>query len=293
MHGRVKEMSVLERAEQFLLTDARLLERRLFGHLFHDSSVGTVVAAVLAYQNRDGGFGHALEPDLRTATSQPIFCELGLKALLDADPNHAPSEVIALRACNFLEGVADEHGAVSPALPGAADDPCADHWRIVQWATAPAVNPTASIAAHLHALGVDHPWRDRATKWSLKQIETETFSSAHTLRCALVLAEQLGREDLVERVIGQLADAEWFHADVPVTTYGQTPLHFAPTPDSPARPHFEDATIEAHLDDLASHQQEDGGWPIRWEAPGPVAVAEWRGIWTLDALRTLRAYGRI
>ena len=40
------------------------------------------VAEVLrGYVNPDGGFGSALEPDLRTSESQPIFVEVGLQAL--------------------------------------------------------------------------------------------------------------------------------------------------------------------------------------------------------------------
>jgi hypothetical protein len=81
--------------------------------------------------------------------------------------------------------------------------------------------------------------------------------------------------------------------ETPVRTYGLTPLHFAPAPDSPLRRLFDDAVIEAHLDDLAGRQQNDGGWPIHWAPPEGAATDEWRGRWTLDALRTLRAYGRI
>jgi len=39
--------------------------------------------------------------------------------------------------------------------------------------------------------------------------------------------------------------------------------------------------------------QPDGGWAITWEPPGTSATLEWRGIETLRALRTLRAYGRL
>ena len=42
-----------------------------------------------------------------------------------------------------------------------------------------------------------------------------------------------------------------------------TPLNFAPRPQSLARRLFSDEVIEAHLDALASVQQEDGGWPVQ------------------------------
>ncbi|MHC4135554.1 MAG: hypothetical protein ACYS0K_11270 [Planctomycetota bacterium] len=278
---------VLGRAREFLVRDARLLERRLFEYHFDNGSGDAVIVALRAFQNRDGGFGHGLEPDLRAPASQPIHVEIALQALRDTDVRDSD---LAARACAFLEGVAGPDGAVSPALPGAADYPCASHFEL-DWAVTPDVNPTAAIAGHLHALGVEHPWLDRATAWCLRAIEERTFQSAHTLKAALLLVE--GRPALLERVMGQFANAEWFTLDVPVREYTLTPLHVAPTPDAPARAFFTDDVIEAHLDDLIERQQEDGGWPIHWEAPGPAAVCEWRGRWTLDALLALRAYGRI
>jgi hypothetical protein len=72
-----------------------------------------------------------------------------------------------------------------------------------------------------------------------------------------------------------------------------TPLDFAPYPDSIARRLFDEATIEAHLDHLAASQADDGGWTFNWLAWSPVAASEWRGSRTMDALRTLRANGRL
>ncbi len=46
------------------------------------------------------------------------------------------------------------------------------------------------------------------------------------------------------------------------------------------------------LDFLANEQQGDGGWPIRWRQWAPGTALECRPIVTVEALRTLRAYGR-
>ncbi|MFE2253135.1 hypothetical protein ACFXC2_41465, partial [Streptomyces lavendulae] len=46
------------------------------------------------------------------------------------------------------------------------------------------------------------------------------------------------------------------------------------------------------LDFLAAEQQPDGGWPVRRRAWAPGSSLERRPIATLEALLTLRAYGR-
>ena len=72
-----------------------------------------------------------------------------------------------------------------------------------------------------------------------------------------------------------------------------TPLHLAPTPESPWRAFFSDAVIEAHLDRLVAGQQDDGGWPITWDPTSEASRCEWRAIWTVEAVSKLAAYGRL
>ena len=68
-----------ERASDFLLRNARLIERRLFAARFRGAPTEGVVTALRAYQNEDGGFGLALEPDLRGPDSQPLHVDMAAK----------------------------------------------------------------------------------------------------------------------------------------------------------------------------------------------------------------------
>ena len=63
----------LARARSFILTHARLLERRLYGVHFEGDPPDSIGRIIRAYQNPDGGLGHALEADIRCQESQPIF----------------------------------------------------------------------------------------------------------------------------------------------------------------------------------------------------------------------------
>ena len=284
--------NVLSNARRFILTHARLLERRLFEVRFADATPACVAEVVRAYCNPDGGLGHALEPDLRCAESQPLFVEVGLAALREAgcrDPE------LALSVCPFLESVSDERGLVPPLLETAHRSPHAPHWS--QSPLVPDPNPTAGICGLLHYQGIQHPWLSRATETCCAMLTADPPLEAHTLLSAARLADHLPDRTLGQRLFDAIAStlprARFFIPDASVQSYGLTPLDFAPDLSSTWRALFSEEQIDGHLQELMDRQQPDGGWPISWDAPGPAAVLEWRGRWTLDAICRLAAYGRI
>src|SRR5262245_38855892 len=88
-HAPVTENDVpagerLGRARDFLLGNARLVERAAFDVCSCNADADRLVDALAAYRNADGGFGHALEPDLRVPLSQPLHTEFALQTLMDA-----------------------------------------------------------------------------------------------------------------------------------------------------------------------------------------------------------------
>ena len=279
------------RGRDFVYREGRLLERRLFAALFEDGPASAVVDCLRGYQNADGGFGHALEPDKRAPSSQPLDVLIALEAVAAAG---AIDEQMIRRGCDFLETVADDRGALPPVLPSIAGFPRADHWGDGEFP--PGALPTVGIAALLDKLGVDHPWRRRVDTFCWHVVEVQPPDDAHALReCFAFLEHAPDRPRAKAAGVGlarALPQARWFLPDASFDEYGLTPLHFAPTPDSRWRALFSDEQIEAHLDRLATDQQGDGGWPLAWQPPSAASNLDWRGIETLRALRVLVAYGR-
>src|SRR5258708_603792 len=99
----------LKSAADFIWRNSRLLERTMFAHAFHGGSADAVSAAVLAYRNVDGGFGNAMEPDVRAPNSMPLHCEIALRALQEAGFRDAR---IATGVCDFLATIAETDGRV-------------------------------------------------------------------------------------------------------------------------------------------------------------------------------------
>lgn len=170
-------------------------------------------------------------------------------------------------------------------LPSVADYPRADHWGDGEFP--PGLNPTTAIVGYLHGLGVEHPWLERATATCFEELEQEKLGEAHEILAASVFVERVpGAERLAPRLAESLPEASWFLADPSGEGYGVPPTKFP-------REWFDDALYDAHLDRLESEQQDDGGWPVAWEPPGPGSLAAWRAILTLEALAILRANGRL
>ncbi len=284
-------MSRLERAASFIESHGRALERAQFAYAFADGSAADVHEALAPYRNADGGFGNALEPDVRTELSYPLAVHFAASALrkvgLKADASWSS-------ICDHLASCATSDGALAYVPKEALESPHAAHWAS-PFGWEPSLHATAGVIAGLHALELKHPWLTQATEWCLNAIEAGPKWSGHTMQHTLDLLEHAPSsprvEEAWENVTAQLFDNDYVYMDTPVVSYGVTPIQFAPSPDCRLAKYFENDVLERHIDDLERRQNEDGGWPISWEPPEG-GEPEWRSILTLDSLLTLRAYGR-
>jgi hypothetical protein len=284
--------STFAAGREFIRREARVLEQRLFATTFEDASPAGVIAALHAYRNADGGFGHGLEPDKLCPASLAIDVETALLTMTAAGTvDHAMVE----GACAFLATISRD-GAVPLAAPVIETYPRAEHWS--DWTYQPDVNPTAGLVGLLYALDVDHPWRKEATAYCWSALERGLPGDAHALGEALVFLAHVDDPDRAAPIADRVAehmrgDVSHLRLDPADPDYGVSPLHYAPRPSSRWRALFSDEVIAGHLDRLEADQQSDGGWALTWEPPSRAATLAYRGIVTLWALKVLTAYGRI
>lgn len=282
---------VFTRAETFIWKNARLLERRRFAFHFGNGPKEAVLAALRAYENEDGGFGNALEPDIRAPHSQPVPVQHALEIIDEVGFD----EGVARRACDFLLSITTPEGGVPFVLPSVRGYPHAPWWSAKDNPPA-SLNPTAAIAGLLHKHRVRHPWLEGATEYCWKHIPGHLPEDMHELAVVLTFLRHVPDRDRAEGEWGRLQEhllSSGLVAGVHENGYVKKPLDWAPTPDHPCRALFSDDMIAANLDNLVARQQEDGGWLVPWPLVSPGCELEWRGWLTLDALRVLRANGRL
>jgi hypothetical protein len=287
----------LDGAETFLLDQVRPLERALFRFHFAGGPREDVLRELAAYQNPDGGFGHGSEPDLRTPDSSAIATSHRLQLLreLAVDADHP----LVRGAMEYLRAACDRQEHVWPIIPPTANNaPHAPWWTTKDMARSWngfRANPTAEIAGYFFVFGTpeDEPLRQAALRGTLEYLGSRP-PDMHELLCYVRLAEMVPvPEKLTEYVLAMVErdPSKW-------QKYGLRPLTVVKSPASPYYSLLREA-VEANLDFLVTEQNADGSWHPTWTwgdaFPETWAIAkkEWQGILTLDALKVLRAFGRI
>src|SRR5258708_6876444 len=257
--------SAFAAADRFVLSQARLLERRLFATIFLGQPAARVIDALRGYQNDDGGFGHALEPDTRCPASLPVYVEVAFQALAAAAAaDHGPASAgaaelgaacrsMAERACDFLAQTAKDAaagGAVPLAFPIIESFPRAAHWS--EWTYEPGLNPTAGLVGLLYKLGVDHPWRADGAAYCWHKLDSgELPGDAHALSETFLFLEHVPDRDRADKhaavLAAKLADIPMMNLDPDATDYGLSPLHLAPAAGSRWRELFTGSLNDTHL----------------------------------------------
>jgi hypothetical protein len=289
-------MADLDRILDFVTSNARLLDRHRAELAIGRGDAQATLAVLAGYRNPDGGFGWALEPDLRAPGSQPVAALHAFEVFEDVGPLTSP---MAVGLLDWLDTVALPVGAVPFVLPGGASAGSAPMWGTAD-TTSPSLHMTAVVLGIAHRVARHdpvvslHPWLRRATDWAMAEIAgLDGPRDAIEFRFVLQLLDALDASDELERLGAHLPE----DGTLPVT--GGKPdeamrlLDFSPEPDRPLRALLDPRAVEADLDRLEAEQLHDGGWDVDWAHWSPAGGIEWRGWATVRALRILKRNGRL
>ena len=287
------------KARDFILTNARMIERRLFQFHFENDGPEGVFHAVYAYRNSDGGFGHGMEPDTASPESQPLFSIMALETLDEV--GYLNAELIQKDFMPYFESVTTDKGGIPWMLKPTSDYPCADHFKTVkEWA---ALSTTVSLLGILEKYNIQTHWMQKAEEFVWQEIERIQEKHVFCHLCAprrLQFLEHTKSRDKAEDALNNLK--KWILVDGVLCEdmtddgwglYGKPHrLYYAPSPNSTLSSIFSEDAINADLDELIKRQKDDGRWDTSYGLSEGMKL-EWAGIQTLWTLKTLKNYNRI
>ena len=302
-------MNTFEQARSFMYRCARPLDLARWQYHFENGSREAVLRALEAYQNENGGFGHALEADsfnpnscpIQTYTAVTILREIGL-----TDPAHPIIQGIL----RYLDSGADFDEARHQWLntvPSNNDHPCAVWWKYGDKGSAFRYNPTAGLAGF--AIRYAEPGSvlcqkaseiaREAVDWLLAQ---EPFAEQHIAACFLGLYEDCAAADKAPFHLEALRDCLGSFvrltldgaADKWGKEYAAMPSDLIPAKASVF--YAENAeVVHAQCDYIRRSQLPDGSFIVPWQwwndhQEYEIAALWWKGDIIVKNMLHLRAF---
>lgn len=295
-----------EASRHFIETTARPIEIAQFQHAFDGASAVPVLDTLKHYQNPDGGFGHALEPDLRAPESSNLCTSIAFEVLRSV---HAvPDNALVSSGIAYLLKSFDRQKGYWRVIPAVAEkSPHAPWWN--QAGREPdfgsfSLNPTAEILGYLYDYmgGARGEILSSVAKQVINHLSSLDKIEMHDLLCCLRLLQTQSLPVEVDQPIRQkvlqLIDATLSYDPARWKEYNLRPLQVVDDPASPFMNGREQA-VAANLDYEIASQNADGSWPITWSWGGAypddwkTAARDWTGVHTLQKLLLLKRFHRI
>ncbi len=287
------------KARDFILTNARMIERRLFHFYFEKDDFEGVYHAVYAYRNPDGGFGHGMEADTASPESQPLFSIMALEILDEV--GYLTKEIILQDFMPYFESITTKVGGIPWMFRPKSNYPCEEHFKTVKERAA--LSTTAPLLGILEKYGIDIPWMQKAEAFVWNEFERIQDKHIFCYLCVprwFCFLEHTRNQKQAFKIINRLKEAILQkeilcedRSDPGWGLYGKPHrLNYAPSPQSFLYPLFNLEDILSDLHALIKHQKEDGRWDT-WYGISEGTKLEWAGIQTLWVLKTLKNYDMI
>lgn len=278
-------------ARQFVLQNARPLELAIYKYFFENESNQAVVDELLNFQNADGGFGNAIEPDFFNPNSSPIATNDAIITLYRVNALDRDSEIVKgiVRYLESHDSFDEDKKRWLFAIDSNKDYPHAIWWE-KKGDGISGFNPSISLAAFLICYGNRTSLCEEIVKEGFEYLENAEEVSGDSLKCFLLTYELLKANSICD-----IIDLEHFKHLLckaidnsickDISKYG---VEYVPMPsDFFSGLYSEFITpeikplIAAEKDILGKFQMEDGGFDITWKwyTPYPDEYEQARAWW--------------
>ncbi|MCI8388210.1 MAG: hypothetical protein HFE63_07100 [Clostridiales bacterium] len=302
-------MNTFESVRSFVYRNARPLDLARWQYHFENGSQAAVINALKYYQNADGGFGHAIEPDCWNVNSSPIATWMATCILREVGV--AEGDIID-GILRYLESGADFDEAQNQwlnSVPSNNDYPHAVWWGYSEGGEL-MYNPTASLAGFI----IRFADKSSALYKKGSEIACEAykffeksvpFGEQHITACFIELydycreagVELFDMERFKELLITQVHNnicqdtAKW------AVEYVARPIEFFNTRDSIFYPDNRDIA-EYQCEFIVSSQLPDGSYPVTWSwwndyKEFEISANWWRVSFAINNILYLKNFGKL
>lgn len=286
-------------AKKFIIQNARPIDLAVYQYFFENQSNIKVIEELIKFQNEDGGFGHALEPDCFDPHSSPIATNDAIITLFRVNALEQHLEIVhdIVRYLKSHDSFDEEKKRWLFAIDSHKDYPHALWWEKTDDGIH-GFNPTMSLASFMVCYGERTSLYEDIIKEGFKYLEEHDDVSGDALKCYLLSYELLKNNQIIDildlndfkQLISQrISDAICKDVEKYGIEYVAMPSDFF------AGSYIEFITpqikklIEAEINVLGKLQKEDGGFDISWQWGTPYiefkqARQWWRPRLTINQL---------
>jgi len=264
------------RAVAYVKTRARPLERALYRYHFEEGSEDAAIDELLRFRNTDGGFGHALEPDVRTPSSSALATGIALRLITELDCPEG--DELVPDAISYLLDTLDRKSLTWCVVPPDTNhSPHAPWWHDEEDSLAKTFDDFLIIPRVL-ILGSLHAYAALMSRELLEQMINATIEAiselpvlgtggGSDLEYVAYLAAAPGlphatRDLLTQQVAAAVSQRVITDPDK-WSGYCLTPLRATPRPTSLGARAIREA-LDTHLDWTINHQAANGAWDPTW-----------------------------
>ncbi|MDG5789075.1 hypothetical protein QA612_16580 [Evansella sp. AB-P1] len=308
---RIPEITY-KKTSNWIKRNSRPLEEARWDYLFEGGSDDRVINLLSSFQNKDGGFGHGIEPDFWSPYSSPMATWTAGQVLMEVKANPNITLIEAMIA--YLVKTNDSETGMWPSvLPENNHHPHAPWWHWEEgvqkfWM----FNPSVELGAFL-------------IHWSKKESEASQIGW-NTIRKAierLMHTEEMDKHEINNyqqclRIIHPQIDIfykktnyKWTEVSSKVHSlvercmnkdssswsedYEPMPLDFITGPNDELSNKYSDL-VERNLQFYIDQMSGDGIWDISWswgsyQNDFSVARQQWKGILAVNRYKTFQAFG--
>ncbi len=278
-------------AIKYITENARPLELAVYRYFFEGGSNQAVIDELSKFQNADGGFGNALEPDFFNPNSSPIATNDAIITLSHVNALDKDSDIVKgiVRYLESHDSFNEDKKRWLFAIDSNKDYPHAIWWE-KKGDGISKFNPSISLSAFMVCYGNRTPLYEEIIKEGFDYLENSGEVSGDDINCYLLAYELLTKnriydiidihvfKDLICNAIENCIckDTTKYgveYVSMPSVIFAGRYLDFITPEIKPL--------IIAEKDILSKLQKEDGGFDITWKwfTPYPAEYEQARAWW--------------